>query len=114
MMKKYYVEVFLLVALIASVVVVGVLAQEKANAQKKVTALIAENKALTGDVRKAKVAAFRDGIITCTNEDVDYFNEMSIEYPSLAEIFDTWAQNWSYDEDTLNVMTEEYMEEGTH
>lgn len=77
--------------------------------------LVAQNKKLTADVREAKVQGFRDGLNKCTNEDVKFFNDMADEFPGseLDKVMTAWAKTWAYDEDTTNLMVEEYMAEGT-
>ena len=62
----------------------------------------------------------RDGLITCGNEDVEYLNEQADYYKSLvganplSKLMRQWAQTWGYDDDTLNQMTEEYMDGGSY
>lgn len=83
--------------------------------------LVAQNKQLTADIAAAKADAFRAGIIACENEDVAFLNEKAEYFYSLdttigtllGDYFDGMAQSWTYDDNTLNEMTESYMEEGT-
>lgn len=75
--------------------------------------LKAQNIALTKKAHENKADAFRAGIIACTNEDVEFLNDMADEVGGpVGKLFRDWAQTWAYDDDTMNLMTEEYMNDG--
>lgn len=85
--------------------------------EEQLKASTVQNVQLTKQMREVKADAFRAGITACTNEDIEFLNEMSDElakYPEFSKLFHDWAQTWAYDEDTLNQMVETYMEGDTH
>lgn len=84
------------------------LIQEKAS-------LIAQNKAITTKARADVSDAFKMGIITCTNEDIEYLNEVAYEYNGtpFGEIISEWAKTWAYDDARLDEMVAEFMNGGT-
>jgi len=72
--------------------------------------MMKSNKALTVKASEDKADAFRAGIIACTNEDVEFLNDMADEVGGpVGKLFRDWAETWAYDDDTMNMMTEEYM-----
>lgn len=81
--------------------------------------LVVQNVQLTKQIRQVKADSFRDGLITCGNEDVKYLNERADYYQEIAgvnplsKLMREWAQTWTYDDATLNEMTESYMDGGT-
>ena len=77
--------------------------------------LVVQNVQLTKDARQAEAEAFKMGLITCSNEDVDYLNDLANEYAGtpLAKMFRQMAMGWAYDDDTMQSMIESYMEGDT-
>lgn len=73
--------------------------------------LIAQNKAITAKARADVSDAFKMGIIACTNEDVEYLNEVAYEYSGtpFGKIISEWAKNWAYDDSTLDEMVSSFM-----
>lgn len=73
--------------------------------------LIQQNIQLTKTIRETKATSFKMGIIACTNEDISWLNKLASQYSGteLGDIFKEMANNWTYDDDTLNKMVEDYM-----
>ena len=80
--------------------------------QRKRDALAVQNVQLAKDVRTATVRAFRDGLIVCGNEDIAYFQGVADQYPNtaVADVFNRMADNWAYDDDKMDELTEDYMD----
>lgn len=79
--------------------------------EKKNKALIANNMAMTKQSQADVSDAFKMGIITCTNEDVDFLNEIADEYDNtvFGKIIREWAQTWAYEDDYIQKLVDEYM-----
>lgn len=107
-----------MMALAAGSAVIAGQRKDEVDALKK--QLVVQNVQLTQKMREVKADAYRDGLITCGNEDIAYLNEQADYYQSLAganplsKLMRQWAQTWGYDDDTLNQMTEEYMDGGSY
>jgi predicted negative regulator of RcsB-dependent stress response len=78
---------------------------------EKNKALIAANVALTKKLNAEKADAFKMGLITCENEDIATFNDLALEYEgtALGQMFESMANNWAYDDETMQSMIEEFM-----
>lgn len=118
-MSEYTMNRWIMVVLLVLLCAVGVVASiiagmrldEIKQLDKQNKALVVQNVQLTKDSRNAEAEAFKMGLITCGNEDVDYLNELAVEYSgnALGKLFLQMAQTWAYDEDTLQMMVDGYM-----
>ncbi len=113
------VEVILGIALVAMCALMFICYSQKKDLEVQVKQETIQNVQLTNKIREVKADSFRAGLITCGNEDVewlneraDYYNAISSNNP-LSKLMKDWAQTWTYDDATLNSMTEAYMAEGT-
>jgi hypothetical protein len=89
----------------------GNLREELNKCKQQNQAALVQNVQLTKDVRQAKADGFKAGLITCSNEDVEWLNELGSEYSGtkLGDIFTSMAQGWAYDDDTMSEMVSTYM-----
>jgi hypothetical protein len=105
--------VFLGVA-IGCAIVAFMFANEANEQKQRNEQLIVQNVQLTKEMRQTKADAYKDGLIACGNEDVDYLNGLADEYGgALGKLFRDMAMGWAYDDDTMRAMIESYMDEGT-
>lgn len=105
--------VTLALLLFATCVGIAIQADNYSNLEKKYNAVVLENKQQTQQARADVSNAFKMGIITCSNEDVDFLNSVAYEYDGTAfgKIIANWADTWAYDEDRLQELIDGYMSE---
>jgi hypothetical protein len=115
-MKEYALDRWILVTVlifIASVAAIaGVVAEQRLDTIHSLEhQLVVQNVQLTKQANAAKAESYRLGIIACTNEDVAWLTKLANDYygTTLGRIFRKMAENWTYDDDVLNQMVEDYM-----
>jgi hypothetical protein len=112
-MKRDYWLYLLIALLVLAAAIIAMCYSQRDDLQDQLAMAKAQNVQLTADVREAKARAYRAGVITCGNEDVAYLNDLAdtyrTEFPELAELLEQMAMGWGYDDDTLNMMVEDYM-----
>ena len=102
--------------LLVACAVVFIVCDQRDEYKEQSKALLVQNVQLTKDVNTAKADAFKDGLITCSNEDIDYLNGIADEYPgtTIEKLFREMAMGWAYDDSTTSEMVEDYMDGGTN
>lgn len=105
--------VTLALLLFATCVGIAIQADNYSELEKNYNAVVLANQRQAEQTREDVSDAFKMGIITCSNEDVDFLNSIAYEYDGtpFGKIIANWADTWAYDEDTLQGLIEEYMEE---
>lgn len=103
-----WLPVILIAVLCVFAVVGSIIAGARLDEIKK---LEKQNKALVVQNVQVKQSAYRDGILACQSEDVDYLLGLAdeVENRTLSNMFLRLATGWEYDEATLNEMVDTYM-----
>ena len=112
-MNRNSATIFSLVVAFVVVAIIAFMAMNQRDAAKSLNEkLVVQNVQLAKDVRTATVRAFRDGLIVCGNEDIAYFQGVADQYPNtaVADVFNRMADNWAYDDDKMDELTEDYMD----
>jgi hypothetical protein len=114
--KVDYTVIGLGIALAIMCALMFVSASQKTDLQRQLKASTVQNVQLTKAVHTAKVESFKDGVIVCQNEDIDYLNSLAAEYQGTAlfKLFNQMAMGWAYDDDSMQRLIEAYMNEGTN
>ena len=112
-MNRNNATIFSLVVAFVVVAIIAFMSMNQRDAAKSLNEkLVVQNVQLAKDVRTATVRAFRDGLIVCGNEDIAYFQGVADKYPNtaVADVFNRMADNWAYDDDKMDELTEDYMD----
>ena len=111
-MREYTVNRWAIVVLIVIIMAIAMFASLVAGMRlDEIKALEKQKQALVVQNVQVKQQAYRDGILACQSEDIDYLLGLAdeVENRTLSTMFLRLATGWEYDEATLDKMVDSYM-----